>query len=42
VFETLRLITPKAMAIDREKTAIAVSFQCLNRIRVDLKTTRLF
>jgi len=42
VFETLRLITPRAMAIESEKTAIAVSFQCLSRVRVDLKTTRLF
>jgi len=42
VLETLRLITPSAIAMEREKTAMAVSFQCLPRIRADLKTTRLF
>jgi hypothetical protein len=35
VLETLIAITPSAMAMDRENTAIKVSFQCLPRIRID-------
>src|ERR1700734_1847511 len=34
----LRLITPKAIAMERENTAMAVSFQCLRRMRRDRRT----
>ena len=35
VLEKLSAITPNAMAMDRENTAMNVSFQCFPRIRTD-------
>jgi hypothetical protein len=35
VFETLKLTIPSAIAIESENTAIAVSFQCFRRFRMD-------
>src|SRR5262249_19887362 len=43
-FDTLRLTTPKAIAIDSETTAMMINFQCFDKLRKlrVLKSMRVF